>query len=512
MDAKAQISALLKQLSEGVFEKQHILAVALLSTVAGESIFLLGPPGTAKSLVARRLKLAFKDGKSFEYLMSRFSTPDEIFGPVSISLLKNEDRYERVVEGFLPTAHIVFLDEIWKASPSIQNALLTAINERIFQNGDKTLHLPMKALIAASNELPAEDEGLEALWDRFLVRMVSNCIQSETEFFKMIRQKVTTEVAIPDNLQITDAQYDEWQHEIEAVQITDETCAAVSHIRKRLKEEAKEEGVNAMDYYISDRRWKKCFHLLQASAFLNGRKAVDLTDIPLLIHCLWNKSETIPVAIDLVCTSLTSHIDKQLDKLEKDIDKALKEKGKSGTGQSSNGSFSVSSYFYYTILNYPKGRCLFYVADYEYVAEYETGNSTNGIIYPDKDKNAWIVRALYTGAPFAYKTRANANVKKVTLKKCSGGIIIDGIPYGFEKIRGGGTSLFDSYENAATIALNTLATTVQPQMQKLKELFSGTANIFLSDDDLKITKKQFSLCEKRIEEVKAKAQNAQQLL
>ncbi|MBQ8958075.1 MAG: AAA family ATPase [Bacteroidales bacterium] len=157
MDAKAQISALLKQLSEGVFEKRRILAVALLSTVAGESIFLLGPPGTAKSLVARRLKQAFKDGKSFEYLMSRFSTPDEIFGPVSISLLKNEDRYERVVEGFLPTAHIVFLDEIWKASPSIQNALLTAINERIFQNGDKTLYLPMKALIAASNELPAED-------------------------------------------------------------------------------------------------------------------------------------------------------------------------------------------------------------------------------------------------------------------------------------------------------------------------------------------------------------------
>ena len=189
MDAKTQISALLKHLSVGVYEKQHILAMALLSAVAGESIFLLGPPGTAKSLVARRLKLAFKDGRSFEYLMSRFSTPDEIFGPVSISLLKNEDRYERVVQGFLPTAHIVFLDEIWKASPSIQNALLTAINERIFQNGDKTLRLPMKALIAASNELPAEEEGLEALWDRFLVRMVSNCIQSEAEFFKMIRNQ-----------------------------------------------------------------------------------------------------------------------------------------------------------------------------------------------------------------------------------------------------------------------------------------------------------------------------------
>ena len=189
MRTEEQLKQLMKVLSQGVFEKEHVLAMALLSAIAGESIFLLGPPGTAKSLVARRLKLAFKDGNAFEYLMSRFSTPDEIFGPVSISLLKNEDRYERVVDGFLPTATIVFLDEIWKAGPSIQNALLTAINERIFQNGRNTLNLPMKALIAASNELPAEDEGLEALWDRFLVRMVSNCIKSESTFFKMIKQK-----------------------------------------------------------------------------------------------------------------------------------------------------------------------------------------------------------------------------------------------------------------------------------------------------------------------------------
>ena len=83
MEPDDQIKSLLKVLSQGVYEKEHIIAMSLLSAIAGESIFLLGPPGTAKSLVARRLKLAFKDGKAFEYLMSRFSTPDEIFGPVS---------------------------------------------------------------------------------------------------------------------------------------------------------------------------------------------------------------------------------------------------------------------------------------------------------------------------------------------------------------------------------------------------------------------------------------------
>ena len=130
MKEDIHIKSLLKIISEGIYEKQHILAMSLLCAVAGESIFLLGPPGTAKSLVARRLKLIFRGGKSFEYLMSRFSTPDEIFGPVSISLLKNEDKYERVVDGFLPTADVVFLDEIWKASRSLYPKCLTDCYQR----------------------------------------------------------------------------------------------------------------------------------------------------------------------------------------------------------------------------------------------------------------------------------------------------------------------------------------------------------------------------------------------
>ncbi len=160
-----RIRQLLTQLAAGIYERDYVLAMAFLSAIAGESIFLLGLPGVGKSLIARRLKLAFRNAQSFEYLMSRFSTPDEIFGPVSISKLKNEDTYERLVEGYLPTADVVFLDEIWKAGPSIQNALLTVLNEKLFRNGDHELRLPLKGIISASNELPAQDEGLEALWD-----------------------------------------------------------------------------------------------------------------------------------------------------------------------------------------------------------------------------------------------------------------------------------------------------------------------------------------------------------
>jgi MoxR-like ATPase len=236
------IRRLLDALNQDLFEKEEVVGLALLSAVAGESIFLLGPPGVAKSMVARRLKFAFEEAKAFEYLMGKFSTPDEIFGPVSIKKLKDEDRYERLVDNYLPGAEIVFLDEIWKASPPIQNALLTVLNEKIYRNGAQEIRVDLRGLIAASNELPLQGEGLEALWDRFLVRLIVEGITDEERFNAMITLSGGSTQAdpVPPPLKISNETYLEWNGKLDYTFIPPHVLGLISAIRRRLAEHNKE--------------------------------------------------------------------------------------------------------------------------------------------------------------------------------------------------------------------------------------------------------------------------------
>ncbi|HXH18555.1 MAG TPA: AAA family ATPase [Chitinophagales bacterium] len=308
MTAKQKISALLEQLNKGVYEKEEVIKLALLSAIAGESIFLLGAPGVAKSLVARRLKFAFKENGAFEYLMNRFSTPDEIFGPVAISKLKNEDKYERVVKNYLPSATVVFLDEIWKAGPSIQNALLTVLNERKYRNGEQEIDVPMKALISASNELPMKDSGLEALWDRFLIRLEVQGIQDRQAFNEMITKPLDPYAnTVKDELKISDEEYKQWSKAIDQIEIPENVLNVIHVIRGYLDQHNQKEENKDNQIYISDRRWKKIARLLRTSAFLNDRKEVDLMDCFLIMTCIWDEISQFKTVDTLVKDAVGKH-------------------------------------------------------------------------------------------------------------------------------------------------------------------------------------------------------------
>ena len=292
-------------MNRGIYEKETEISLSLLAALAGESVILLGPPGVAKSMVARQLKTAFKDAHSFEYLMSRFSTPDEIFGPVSIQKLKSSDTYERAVEGYLPTADVVFLDEIWKAGPAIQNTLLTVINEKLFRNGNKEIHLPLKLLVAASNELPAKGEGLEALWDRFVIRIESRPIKKESNFRAMLLDShadfsgSTGGLGHADfannadfsELKITGEEYAEWSENINRIGVKEEVLDVISVIRKSLRAVNVDEAAERRNIYVSDRRWKNIARLLRTSAFMQDREEVDCCDLLPIYHCLWQEPE-----------------------------------------------------------------------------------------------------------------------------------------------------------------------------------------------------------------------------
>ena len=296
---------LLQEMNRGIYEKNTEISLSLLAALAGESVILLGPPGVAKSMVARQLKTAFRDAQSFEYLMSRFSTPDEIFGPVSIQKLKTSDTYERAVEGYLPTADVVFLDEIWKAGPAIQNTLLTVINEKIFRNGNREMHLPLKLLVAASNELPAKGEGLEALWDRFVIRIESRPIKLEKNFRAMLLEShadfsgstgALGHADFADNadfsdLKITAEEYAEWAEKICKIGVKEEVLDAISAIRKSLRAVNVDEAAERRNIYVSDRRWKNIVRLLRTSAFMQDREEVDICDLLPIYHCLWQEPE-----------------------------------------------------------------------------------------------------------------------------------------------------------------------------------------------------------------------------
>lgn len=346
-----RIEKLLKVLGSGLYEKETAVKLGLLTALAGESMFMLGAPGCAKSMITRRIKEAFKaddkDGvKYFETLLNQFTTPEEVFGNISLKALNGElpdehgnkkEEYRRLTEGMLPEADIAFLDEIWKASPAILNTLLTIVNERKFHNGSKVMNVPLKALFAASNELPAKGKGLEALYDRFIFRLPVDFIKNEDDFFEMIDQPAHEEFKINEEdkkLLISNTELKEWAKEIDKVTLSEVSKQVISAIRKEMTllndGMSDEDKKNGELFEVGDRRWKKIAHILKTSAFLNDRNEVDLMDCSLIENCIWGTEKQQKKAKEIVekclkengipCDSAIEDIQEQIEEFTAKVD------------------------------------------------------------------------------------------------------------------------------------------------------------------------------------------------
>jgi MoxR-like ATPase len=283
-----KMQAIERELTASLIERDEVIRASLVALLARQHLVVLGPPGTAKSALvtslAERVNPQNGSGlRTFAYLMTRFTTPEELFGPVSVSGLKR-DEYVRITDGKLVEAELVFLDEIFKASSAILNALLKIANERVFNNGGQEMHVPLISLFGASNEMPQGNE-LEALWDRFLLRFRVGYV-TDTGFVKFIRAAAAKYKGHGSNgsqpLTLQQPELSTLQHSAAQVAIPNAAIDLIEQLRRDLA---------AKGIVISDRRWGQALGVLQAHALTEGRDAVTEDDLVFLKHVMWQSPE-----------------------------------------------------------------------------------------------------------------------------------------------------------------------------------------------------------------------------
>jgi len=268
-----KINEIRKYLNSMYVEREEIIEGLLVAFVAKQHVLLVGEPGTAKSAMVADLAKCITGTNYFQWLLTRFSTPEELFGPVSLKALE-QDSYKRNTHNKMPEAHISFVDEVFKANSAILNALLTLSNERIFYNNGGIVQSPLFSIVGASNEWPESDEGLEALFDRFILRYEVPYIQDGRNFITMLQGSFAGKRPIITLQELEQIQL----HSEMMVSVPKDVLEALRDIRDALKLE----GIHP-----SDRRFRQVLSLLKAAATLDGRDVVMRKDMSILVHSLW---------------------------------------------------------------------------------------------------------------------------------------------------------------------------------------------------------------------------------
>jgi MoxR-like ATPase len=294
----ARLGGLAQTLQQRFLGKDEVIRLLLVSAIAGEHAVLIGPPGTAKSALIRTFARLIH-ARYFEYLLTRFTEPNEIFGPVDIGAFR-EGRYERRTEGMLPDAEIVFLDEVFKSNSAILNALLTLLNERRYTSGSQVMGCPLISAFGASNEVPTDDT-LTAIYDRFILRIRNENLDAY-HFQDLLQKGLELELAqssgepgpaLVSARELADAQRDL----LRTTRYDDEFFS----LYKGIVFQIRAEGVT-----LSDRRVVKLLKLFAASAYLDGRTRPDAGDLFVLKH-VWNTEDQSQILEGIVTPVLEAH-------------------------------------------------------------------------------------------------------------------------------------------------------------------------------------------------------------
>lgn len=274
------------ELSSALIEREEEIDCALVAMLAGENLLLVGNPGTAKSLLLDGL-LSWLKGKKFSLLINKFTTPEEVFGPVSIKALK-EDIYRRVTTNKLPEADVAFIDEVFKASTAILNTLLKILNERTYDVGDGTsIKVPLKLCVAASNEWPAPEthKELSALFDRFLIRKAVLPVRTAAGRERLLWNDDHTPKL---STTITAEELESARRHAGVLAYTDEAMDALTTVLRDLRKEGVIPG---------DRRQHKAVKLARAFAWLQGATQVEPEHLEVLSHVLWDDPQEQPQVV-----------------------------------------------------------------------------------------------------------------------------------------------------------------------------------------------------------------------
>jgi MoxR-like ATPase len=297
---QAKIQNLRKELNNSFVERSQVIDGALTAILAGEHCLLFGAPGTGKSALIQALCNSIEGANYFQWLLTKFSTPEEIYGPISLKGLEN-DTYTRITTSKLPEAHVGFVDEIFKANSSILNSMLSIINERIFHNNGHPVAVPLISLFGASNELP-ESEALEAMFDRFLLRYWVGYIADQSAFEAMLlaTPSVPANCLSLDELKVAQAQ-------ARALPLATDTLATLLSLKLILEDK----GIRA-----SDRRWKKILAATRAYAYLQGHSQVEVEDLEILIDCTWREPKEYSTIAAIIREVINPHMAKIIELLD----------------------------------------------------------------------------------------------------------------------------------------------------------------------------------------------------